>query len=150
MKLGLRVMAMVLCLATVSVVSGKGKKDPAALIAGTYEGKAFVEIMQQEMPLKLQLVRTYKDSVQVKVVDFALPTGQKFSYQSKNFSIKTETKEGKKSYKLALSFLYNYNNMPMRVEATGTIVGDNLDAEVKATIMESMQTKVTYKAKRTI
>ena len=37
------------------------KKDHAAAVAGTYNGEAFVEIMQQKMKLKLELQRTQRD-----------------------------------------------------------------------------------------
>ena len=96
-------------------------KDHAAAVAGTYNGEAFVEIMQQKMKLKLELQRTHRDSVIVVVKDFVLPTGQKFNYRSTGVSVKPEVKDGKTVYKLNISFTYMYNGMPMKVTATGTI-----------------------------
>ena len=124
------------------------KKDHAAAVAGTYNGEAFVEIMQQKMKLKLELQRTHRDSVIVVVKDFVLPTGQKFNYRSTGVSVKPEVKDGKTVYKLNISFTYMYNGMPMKVTATGTIKDGELDSLVKATIMDAMETKVTYKAKK--
>lgn len=151
MKMALRVLIVVFCFGCAVGVSGaqsKSKNDNGAAVAGVYEGTVFIEIIQQELKLKLELIRTHKDSVMAKVVDFLLPTGQKFNYQSQNLSVKAETKNGKKTYRLFISFPYTYNKMPMKVVANGTIVDGQLDSEVKATIMESMQTKVTYKAKK--
>jgi len=51
-------------------------------------------------------------------------------------------------YKLNISFTYTYNGMPMKVTATGTVKDGELDSLVKATIMDAMETKVTYKAKK--
>ena len=82
------------------------KKDHAAAVAGTYNGEAFVEIMQQKMKLKLELQRTHRDSVIVVVKDFVLPTGQKFNYRSTGVSVKPEVKDGKTVYKLNISFTY--------------------------------------------
>lgn len=126
----------------------KNKKDHAAAVAGMYDGKAYIEIMQREMPLKLELKRVHNDSVIVVVKDFVLPTGQKFSYRSEGVSVKPEVKDGKTVYKLNITFVYNYNGMPMRVTATATIADGQLDSTVKAVIMDAMETKVTYKAKR--
>ena len=36
-------------------VNNTNKKDHAAAVAGTYNGEAFIEIMQQKMKLKLEL-----------------------------------------------------------------------------------------------
>ena len=129
-------------------VESSDKKDHAAAVAGTYEGEAFIEIMQQKMKLKLELKRTHRDSVIVVVTDFVLPNGQKFSYRSTGVSVKPVVKDGKNVYQLNSSFGYNYNGMPMKVTATGTIVNGQLDSLVKATIMDAMETKVTYKAKK--
>ena len=126
----------------------KEKKDNAASVAGVYEGTAFVEIMQQEMELKLELIRIHKDSVIVKVTNFVLPNGQKFNYRSQGVSVKSEIKQGKTIYNLYISFSYTYNGMPMEVKASGKVIDGQLDSEVKATIMQSMETKVTYKAKK--
>ncbi|KIO43301.1 hypothetical protein [Sanguibacteroides justesenii] len=126
----------------------KEKKDNAASVAGVYEGTAFVEIMQQEMELKLELIRIHKDSVIVKVTNFVLPNGQKFNYRSQGVSVKSEIKQGKTIYNLYISFSYNYNGMPMEVKASGKVIDGQFDSEVKATIMQSMETKVTYKAKK--
>ena len=126
----------------------KNKKDHAAAVAGMYDGKAYIEIMQREMPLKLELKRVHNDSVIVVVTDFVLPTGQKFSYRSAGVSVKPEVKDGKTVYKLNITFVYNYNGMPMRVTAAATITDGQLDSTVKAVIMDAMETKVTYKAKR--
>ena len=104
--------------------------------------------MQQEMKLKLELIRVHKDSVIVKVTNFVLPNGQKFNYKSNGVSVKSEIKNGKKVYNLFTSFKYNYNSMPMEVKASGKIIDGQLDSEVQATIMQSMETKVTYKAKK--
>lgn len=100
------------------------------------------------MKLKLELQRTHRDSVIVVVKDFVLPTGQKFNYRSTGVSVKPEVKDGKTVYKLNISFTYMYNGMPMKVTATGTIKDGELDSLVKATIMDAMETKVTYKAKK--
>ena len=135
-------------IAGVTRVEAKDKKDHGAAVAGTYNGKAYIEIMQREMPLKLELKRTHRDSVEVVVTDFELPTGQKFSYRSGRVSVKPEVKDGKTVYRLNITFTYNYNNMPMCVTATGTITDGQLDSTVKATIMDAMETKVTYKAKK--
>ena len=54
-------------------VNNANKKDYAAAVAGTYNGEAFIEIMQQKMKLKLELQRTHRDSVIVVVKDFMLP-----------------------------------------------------------------------------
>lgn len=62
--------------------------------------------------------------------------------------MKPVVKDGKNVYQLNISFGYNYNGMPMKVTATGTIVNGQLDSLVKATIMDAMETKVTYKAKK--
>ncbi len=129
-------------------VKNSNKKDHAAAVAGTYSGEAFIEIMQQKMKLKLELQRTHRDSVIVVVKDFVLPTGQKFSYRSTGVSVKSEVKDGKTVYKLNISFTYAYNGMPMKVTATGTVKDGVLDSLVKATIMDAMETKVTYKAKK--
>ena len=83
------------------------KKDHAAAVAGTYNGEAFVEIMQQKMKLKLELQRTHRDSVIVVVKDFVLPTGQKFNYRSTGVSVKPEVKDGKTVYKLNISFIHS-------------------------------------------
>ena len=129
---------------------GEKKKDPAALIAGTYEGIVFVEILQQEMKVNAELIRTHKDSVKVKVINFELPTRQKFNYQSKNLSVKEVNENGKRICKLYISFLYNYNGMPMEVVANGKFFVNTgqLEAEVKAMLMGMMETKVTYKGKK--
>ena len=120
-------------------VNNTNKKDHAAAVAGTYNGEAFIEIMQQKMKLKLELQRTHRDSVIVVVKDFMLPNG---------VSVKPEVKDGKTVYKLNISFTYTYNGMPMKVTATGTVKDGELDSLVKATIMDAMETKVTYKAKK--
>ena len=129
-------------------VNNANKKDYAAAVAGTYNGEAFTEIMQQKMKLKLELQRTHRDSVIVVVKDFMLPNGQKFSYRSNGVSVKPEVKDGKTVYKLNISFTYTYNGMPMKVTATGTVKDGELDSLVRATIMDAMETKVTYKAKK--
>ncbi|MBC5622799.1 MULTISPECIES: hypothetical protein [Butyricimonas] len=136
-------------MAGVVSAGAKDKKDHGAAVAGTYDGKAYIEIMQRELPLKLELKRIHRDSVIVEVTDFVLPTGQKFSYRSAGVSVKPEVKDGKTVYKLNISFTYNYNSMPMRVTATGTITDGELNSTVKAVIMDAMETKVTYKAKCT-
>ena len=71
-------------------VNNANKKDYAAAVAGTYNGEAFIEIMQQKMKLKLELQRTHRDSVIVVVKDFMLTNGQKFSYRSNGVSVKPE------------------------------------------------------------
>ena len=38
--------------------------------------------------------------------------------------------------------------MPMKVTAMGTVKDGELDSLVRATIMDAMETKVTYKAKK--
>ena len=101
-----------------------------------------------KMKLKLELQRTHRDSVIVVVKDFMLPNGQKFSYRSNGVSVKPEVKDGKTVYKLNISFTYTYNGMPMKVTATGTVKDGELDSLVRATIMDAMETKVTYKAKK--
>lgn len=126
----------------------KGTKDHGAAVAGMYDGAAYIELMQQELKMKLELKRIHKDSVIVVVTDFVLPTGQKFNFRSGGVSVKPEVKAGKTVYKLHISFMYDYNGMPMKVTANGTISEGKLESEVKATIMESMETKVTYKAKK--
>lgn len=136
------------CVCAYSVVCGKGKTEPAAAVSGTYEGEAYVEILQMKLKLKLELQRVHRDSVVVSVKDFVLPTGQKFSYLSQPVAVKAAVENGKKVYKLSTAFSYNYNGMPMDVKASGTVKDDSLDSEVKATIMGAMETKVTYKAKR--
>ena len=138
----------IFCVENFLFAGDKEKKDNAASVAGIYEGTAFVEIMQQEMKLKLELIRIHKDSVIVKVTDFVLPNGQKFNYRSQGVSVKSEVKQGKKIYNLYISFSYDYNGMPMEVKASGKVIDGQLDSEVKATIMQSMETKVTYKAKK--
>lgn len=125
-----------------------GGKDHGAAVAGTYDGSAYVELMQQDLKLKLELKRIHKDSVIVIVTNFTLPTGQKFNYRSKGVSVKPEVKDGKTIYRLHTSFMYDYNGMPMKVVATGTIANGQLTSDVKATIMDSMETKVSYKAKK--
>ena len=100
------------------------------------------------MKLKLELQRTHRDSVIVVVKDFMLPNGQKFSYRSNGVSVKPEVKDGKTVYKLNISFTYTYNGMPMKVTAMGTVKDGELDSLVRATIMDAMETKVTYKAKK--
>ena len=57
-------------------------------------------------------------------------------------------KDGKTVDQLNISFTYTYNGMPMKVTATGTVKDGELDSLVKATIMDAMETKVTYKAKK--
>lgn len=129
-------------------VESSDKKDHAAVVAGTYEGEAFIELMQQKMKLKIELQRTHRDSVVGVVTDFMLPTGQKFNYRSKAVLVKPVVKDGKKVYQLNASFNYNYNGLPMKVNATATIVDGQLDSLVRVTIMDAMETKATYKAKK--
>ena len=47
-------------MAGVVSAGAKDKKDHGAAVAGTYDGKAYIEIMQREMPLKLELKRTHR------------------------------------------------------------------------------------------
>lgn len=148
MKIVGQLLLVLLVTAGMAGAEVKERDDHGAAVAGTYAGKVYVEIMQREMPLKVELKRTHRDSVEVVVTDFVLPTGQKFSYRSGRVSVKPAVKDGKAVYELRITFTYNYNNMPMRVTATGTITGGQLESTVKATIMDAMETKVTYKAKK--
>ena len=130
-------------------VQGQDRKGYAAAVAGWYEGKCFIELMQQEVDLKLELKRVHADSVGVKITDFMLPNGQKFSFPTKVVSVKMEVKEGKPVYNLFASFMYNYSGVPVRITVTGTIKDNMLDSEVKANLMDAVETKATYKAKKT-
>ncbi len=124
------------------------KKEHAAVVAGIYNGEAIIEMMQFKMNLKLELQRIHRDSVVAVVKDVVLPTGQKFSYRSKAISVKPEVQNGKTVYRLDISFPYTYNGMPMKVVVTGTVIDGMLDALTKATIMDAMEIKATYKAKK--
>ena len=68
-------------MAGVVSAGAKDKKDHGAAVAGTYDGKAYIEIMQRELPLKLELKRIHRDSVIVEVTDFVLPFQFQFQRQ---------------------------------------------------------------------
>lgn len=136
------------CLCAYSAAGGKGKAEPAAAVAGVYDGETFVELLQMRLKLKLELQRVHRDSVVVSVTDFVLPTGQKFSYRSRPIAVKPAVRDGKTVYRLATTFTYDYNGMPMEVNASGTVAGDSLDSQVRASIMGAFETNVTYKARR--
>lgn len=142
------ILGVVFVAVNVLSVNAQDKKDHAAAVAGHYEGDANIELLQQELKMKLELKRTHADSVIVIITDFLLPTGQKFSFRSKGLSVKPVTENGKTVYKLFTTFVYSYNNMPFKITANATIREKDLDSEVKANLMEAMETKVTYKAKR--
>lgn len=141
-------MILLLCGVGVTHVMAQSK-DHGAAVAGIYEGDTFIELLQQELKLKLELKRIDRDSVMVVITDFLLPTGQKFNFKSK-LSVKPEIKGGETIYRLNADFTYNYNNMPIKITAIGTIKNGELDSEVKANLMEAMETKVTYRAKKRI
>jgi hypothetical protein len=142
-----RALLLVLLAGLAGVASAQNKNDHGRAVAGKYGGTTFIELMQMELPLQLELQRVHNDSVIVKITNFALPNGQLFNFTSRGVSVKPD-KETKGGYRLHVAFTYNYNNMPVRVEATGTVKGTSLDAEVKAVVMESMETRVTYKARK--
>ena len=149
MKRSRTIFFLVACLFCIAgSMQGQDKKGYAAAVAGGYEGKCFVELMQQELDLKLELKRVHADSVSVKITDFMLPNGQKFNFPSKVVSVKMEVKEGKPVYSLFTTFMYNYSGMSIRITATGTIKDKVLDSEVKANLLDAMETKATYKAKK--
>ncbi|MDR1414729.1 MAG: hypothetical protein LBI96_02870 [Odoribacteraceae bacterium] len=134
--------------ATMAVAAPRGKDDHGRAVAGKYDGTTSIELMQMTLPLRLELQRVHEDSVVVKIPRLALPNGQVFSFTSGSCSVRPVTRAGKQRYQLNISFSYTYNNIPLRVQATGTIDGDDIDAEVKAVIMDSMETRVTFKGKR--
>ena len=136
------------CACVCSVVNGRGKLEPAAAVSGAYEGETHIELLQMRLKLKLELQRVHRDSVVVSVKDFALPTGQKFSYRSRPVAVKASVENGRAAYRLATSFVYTYNGMPLDVNASGTVVGDSLNASVTASLLGAFETKVTYAAKR--
>jgi hypothetical protein len=146
----IRAYALLLALLTGAAgeASAQDKNDHGRAVAGKYDGTTSIELMQMTLPLQLELQRVHRDSVIVKISRLALPNGQVFAFTSGSLSVKPETREGKPVYRLQISFNYSYNNIPIRVQATGTINGKELEAEVKAVIMESMETRVTYKGKK--
>ena len=124
------------------------KNDHGRAVAGKYNGTTFVELLQATLPLQVELQRVRDDSVTVKITDFVLPNGQVFNFTSGRLSVKPETRQGKRVYRLHIAFAYTYNNMPLRVQVNATVSGQELEGEVKAVIMESMETKATYKGKK--
>ncbi|MDR2130879.1 MAG: hypothetical protein LBP56_06920 [Odoribacteraceae bacterium] len=132
----------------VSPSNAQGKNDHGRAVAGKYDGTTSIELMQTTLPLQLELQRVHNDSVIVKISRLVLPNGQVFSFTSKSLSVKPEKREGKPTYRLHVAFTYTYNNMPIRVQATATVNGKELEGEVKAVIMESMETRATYKGKK--
>ncbi|MDR2413369.1 MAG: hypothetical protein LBD64_00085 [Odoribacteraceae bacterium] len=127
----------------------QGKNDHGHAIAGKYDGNTFIELMQVTLPLQVELQRVRDDSVIVKIANLALPNGQIFSFTSRPLSVKPALEQGKQIYHLRLAFSYTYNNMPLRVQVAASVKGKELEGEVKAVIMESMETKATYKGKKT-
>lgn len=145
MKKALLVLWMTVC---TLMVWANDKKDHGAAVAGHYKGKTYIELFQKELDLNVELKRSHRDSVIVVIKDFKLPTGQTFSYTSKGMSVKPEVKDGKTIYKLHINFIYVYNKMPFNITAKATIIDDDLDSEAKADVMQAMETKLTYKARK--
>jgi hypothetical protein len=143
-----RAFCLALLLGVASTAGAQDKNAPARAVAGKYDGTTNIELLQMTLPLQLELQRVHDDSVIVKIPHLALPNGQVFSFTSDNLSVTPEKRDGKRVYRLSIAFNYNYNNMPLRVEATGIVAGKEVEAEVKAVIMNSMETRVTYKGKR--
>ena len=134
--------------AIVNSSSAQDKNDHGRVVSGKYDGTTSIELLQATLPLQVELQRVHKDSVIVKITNFALPNGYFFNFTSRNLSVKPETVAGKKIYRLYVAFNYTYNNMPLRVQVSATVEGKELEGEVKAVIMESMETRATYKGKK--
>jgi hypothetical protein len=144
------------CLFLLAILAGspghlaaQGKNDHGRAIAGTYDGTTAVELLQTTLPLRVELQRVHADSVVVKIPGMALPNGQVFRFTSMPLAVRPVTANGQRAYRLHVAFTYTYNNMPLRVEATATVSGRDLEGEVKAVIMDSMETRATYKGKKT-
>ncbi|MDR0765764.1 MAG: hypothetical protein LBF09_02345 [Odoribacteraceae bacterium] len=128
-----------------SHAAAREDKDHGRTVAGKYDGNTFIELMQVTLPLQVELLRVREDSVIVKITNLALPNGQVFNFTSRCLSVKPDGGKTKGVYRLYLAFAYKYNNMPLRVQVNATVNGKELEGEVKAIIMESMETKATYK-----